>query len=284
VLADALSQWDSEPMRGSTSFARIALALAGAAIVTLPGTAVASPAPVAATTGRFEHVSIRRVNTDGTVSVRMYTFVAGSAAVRSFTAPPGWVRHGRSASATSAAVCRYGDTLGLGDNTLIYPCVRWGHAGFSDPQVYFRDHTPAAWPVREAVADWNQTVGIDSYWIWNTTACPAASTGKHCVNVYAGAYGTDDLSAWIDYQYDDRSNRFIDGTVKVYFNTSYNHGNANQHRSTACEEIGHALGVGHNTDETEGSCMNQMVGPVPVSDLHPGSNDRGLLTHVVYPD
>jgi hypothetical protein len=233
----------------------------------------------------YEHIAIRRDNGDGTVSVRLYKFVARSASARSFTAPAGWERQDTSAMAAAATVCKYGDTSGLGDNLLIWPCIRWGWGGFSDPQVYFRDHTPAEWPVRQSVADWNTTVGIDSYWIWQTTACPAASTGKHCVNVYAAPYGSGELAAWTDYQYDDRSNRFIDGTVSIHFNTSKPQGDANMHRSTVCEELGHALGVGHNTDDNEGSCMNQSIGTtVPASDLYPGTNDKGLLTNVVYVD
>jgi hypothetical protein len=69
--------------------------------------------------------------------------------------------------------------------SLRCPVVRWAYNGFADPQVYFLDHTSAAWPMTAAVATWNQAVGIDSYYRWYTAGCPAR--GTHCLNVYDDA-------------------------------------------------------------------------------------------------
>ncbi|MEU4389546.1 hypothetical protein [Kribbella sp. NPDC023855] len=63
---------------------------------------------------------------------------------------------------------------------------RWSYGAYRDPQVYFLDHTSAAWPVTAAVNDWYQAVGIDAYYRWHTAGCPS---GTHCVHVYNGGYG-----------------------------------------------------------------------------------------------
>lgn len=157
------------------------------------------------------------------------------------------------------------------------PCIAWRFNGWSDPQVYFRDHSGAAWPVDVAVAKWHEAVGIDSYYIWMSTGCPSTSTGKHCVNVYSQWYNNNSL-AWIDYAFDP-SRKFIDGSVAVHLNDRFSL--AEDNRSTVCEELGHALGVGHNYGERDASCMGQTI-PGPDHPF-PGSNDYGLLRYVVYP-
>ena len=108
-------------------------------------------------------------------------------------------------------------------DTLTCSPVRWNKRGFGDPQVYFRDSSGSAWPVSASVTEWNRAVGADSYYIWHANGpCPAASTGKHCVPVTSAYYGSN----WIGrIQYSADANRyFIDGTVKVFLNSSHGPG------------------------------------------------------------
>lgn len=168
--------------------------------------------------------------------------------------------------------CYYGTAYALESGRC--PAVKWRWNGFDDPQVYFRDHTPSQWPVSASVSKWHEAVGIDSYWISGGTACP--SGGRHCVHVYSGNYGYGwrgrTLYSYDSYRY------FIDGSVKVELNDYYS--NSYDNRGNTCHQLGHALGVDHNTSTT--SCMysTSISGTDP---MYPNSSDYGLLRYVIYP-
>ncbi|WP_155374426.1 zinc metalloprotease [Catellatospora vulcania] len=137
--------------------------------------------------------------------------------------------------------------LGTNPGCIYYS---WRENSFADPQVYFRDHTPAEWPVRASVAEWNKARGVDSY--WTTGACPTG--GRHCVNVYAGNYGPNWEGGAVakTYMEVDYQVYFVDGTVQIKFNNYYFTAGQSR-RNAACHETGHALGVGHN--DRKWSCM-----------------------------
>lgn len=165
----------------------------------------------------------------------------------------------------------YGGARYWGDSTCNLK-IRWRWNGYSDPQIYFRDHTPAQWPVSASVTKWHEAVGVDSY--WTSGSCPGG--GRHCVNVFSGFYTT----SWYGYtraDYDS-SYYFIDGGVEVYLNDKFS--SSDDNRGTACHELGHALGLGHNS--STGSCLytSAVAGPDP---RYPDSGDYNTLRYIVYP-
>lgn len=80
----------------------------------------------------------------------------------------------------------------------------------------------------------------------------------------------------------DGAHQFIDGSVNVWLNSALD-GNGEDNRGTACHELGHALGLGHNTRDPDkgNSCMGASV-PGP-DDAYPSSDDYGLLKCRLYP-
>jgi hypothetical protein len=218
-------------------------------------------------------------NADGSTSVTVYraaqgvTAAALHASLRA-SGVPGLVDPAAKAAQEASALvaCSYGRV-----DTLTCSPVRWHKRGFGDPQVYFRDSTSSGWPVSAAVAEWHRAVGADSYYQW-LGSCPAASTGRHCVTV-ANEYGSS--TSYIGrIQWTADANRyFVDGTVKVFFNTRS--GPAEDYRSAVCNHLGHALGVGHN--DASNSCMYRYAvsGPDP---RYPNSDDFNLIRYVLYPD
>jgi len=153
------------------------------------------------------------------------------------------------------------------------PPIRWTWSGYDDPQVYFRDHTPNGWPVREAVASWNKAIGVDSY--WTISSCPGGS--RHCVDVWADDYGPTGWSGSTTYTITFGRN-FVDGSVRSKLNDWYATSTADR-RTSACHEIGHALGVGHNMSRS--SCM---YGTDSSNDpQQPHRSDFDLLRRVIYP-
>lgn len=144
---------------------------------------------------------------------------------------------------------------------------QWSYGGYADPQIYFLDHTSAAWPVTSAVTTWHQAVGIDSYYRWYTQGCPGG--GTHCVHVYNGAYGA---TGWLG---QTSWSPGTQGPVTVKLNDSYSL-TANERRTIACHELGHALALNHNTATS--SCLYSGT----YISLTPNSNDYTLLSQI-YP-
>ncbi|MGP3979687.1 matrixin family metalloprotease [Streptomyces sp. KR80] len=167
----------------------------------------------------------------------------------------------------AALPCSYGSA-----RTLECSPVRWAHNGYSDPQVYFLDHTSAAWPMTAVVPKWHESVGIDSYYRWYTGGCPGG--GRHCVHAYSGNYGATGWTGLTNYSYNS-SRYLVDGSVSMKLNDHYG-GSAAEHRNTACHEAGHVLGLGHSTSTT--SCMYGSR----TSQQYPNSHDFALLPRI-YP-
>jgi len=146
----------------------------------------------------------------------------------------------------------------------------WAYNQFNDPQVYFLDHTPAGYPVTAAVNDWYQSPGIDSYYRWYTEGCPG--NGRHCVNVYTvnSAESWYGLTTWAP--------NAPSGPVKVELN-SRTLTNSTQRAKSTCHELGHALGLDHNSSIN--SCL--MSGTVgPGWSIHPSNDDFQVLNQL-YP-
>jgi hypothetical protein len=162
----------------------------------------------------------------------------------------------------------YGEAQYLG-NASCQP-LRWSWGGFSDPQVYFRDHTPSRWPVRDSVTKWNEAVGVDSYHTLST--CPGG--GRHCVHVWNANYGP----TWYGHTYMqfNSSNFFVEGTVVVHLNDYYS---PTLNREVTCHELGHALGLAHNGHWS--SCLFNDPGPKPAR--IPNSPDFSVLRNILYP-
>jgi hypothetical protein len=167
-------------------------------------------------------------------------------------------------AAAAPSTCTWGTAT-----TAFCPQIEWATNGHEDPQVYFVDHTTAAWPVAAAVNVWNQAQSVDSLYRWNV--CPTTA-GAHCVHVNSANYGN---TAWLGettIRYDAARN-MIDGSVEVRFN-NFHVTTAARKRKTVCHELGHVLGLGHNTSTT--SCL--------VSGAHdtaqPNADDYALVADI----
>lgn len=145
---------------------------------------------------------------------------------------------------------------------------KWEYNDYNDPQVYFLDHTPSGFPVSANVWKWYQSPGIDAYYRWYTQGCP--SSRVHCVHVYTaplgGSYGVTYWNAYAP-----------QGPATVYIEQSLS-GSA-QADKTTCHELGHALGLDHNTSTN--SCMKQGAVSTGIS-RSPSSQDFTVLT-LIYP-
>ncbi len=174
-----------------------------------------------------------------------------------------------------------GDTVGTRDvntcawgsaTTAACPQIHWTRNGYSHPQVYFVDHSGDAWPVTAAVPVWNRAQGVDSWYRWAN--CPG-KRGTHCVHVWSDDYGDIGWVGLTNIVWN--SNRdLVDGDVYVLLNDYYSYLGANRRRKSTCHELGHALGMGHNSSAN--SCLIQGA----YEPLWPNGDDFALI-HDVYP-
>ncbi|HCT75936.1 MAG TPA: hypothetical protein DGT23_04955 [Micromonosporaceae bacterium] len=217
-------------------------------------------------------VTSLRQNPDGTFSETSYTPRAGvtpAELARKLTANgvPG-VRVTGGTTTMAAAACSYGTARTWPTETTCF--ARWSYNGWARPQMYFRDRSNSLWPVGRAVTKWNETSGIDSHYRTFSAGCP--STTVHCVIVYNAAYGK--TGEWEDVvgltrRYLNAQQTYYTGAY-IALNESYG-GTEYQRWNTACHEIGHVLGLGHNTSTT--SC----VYTYRTTQRYPNGDDFNLL-------
>ena len=151
--------------------------------------------------------------------------------------------------------CSYGYAT-----TLNCPVGYWANNGRSNPFVIFNDHSSAEWPVSSVVPKWNQVVGIDSGYRWN--ACPL-STGAWCVDVVSGNYGDTGWEGMthLSMELGGNGGRFLSG---AWVQLNERHTPMGWTRNnTATHELGHILGLGHNSfvgDVMWGASMREDIG------------------------
>lgn len=170
-------------------------------------------------------------------------------------------------SPNDANACTWG-TAG----TIECPPLHWANNGYGHPQVYFVDHTASQWPVTLSAYEWNIAQGIDSTYVWAN--CPGYS-GIHCVNLYDANYGGTGWAGITYYSWDGNRN-LIDGSVYIQFNDYYSY-NAAGYRQDTCHEMGHALGLAHNS--STGSCLYYQILNSD-SARYPNGDDFSMLANL----
>lgn len=205
---------------------------------------------------------------DGTTTLRIYRPAPGvsTSALRARLAAQGVAGIVNPAAAPAALSCGFGTA-----STLTCPPVKWSRNGFNHPQVYFLDHTSAAWPLTAVVPNWNLAHGVDSWYRWFANGCPGG--GRHCVNVYNANYGNTGWTGQTTLQWSNGF--FVDGGVFTQLNDFYG-GSAAEHRNTTCHELGHVLGLAHNVSTS--SCLWF----ARTSQQTPNSDDFNMLASI-YP-
>lgn len=263
---------------GATVWAQLALAGVGAAAPAEPRmatNAVADAVAAVAAATPDEVVSVVALP-DGHTDVARYTPAPGVSADRlraQLTAlgvrgvvQPDPAR----AQPRDVFTCYYGSAYALEAGRC--PAASWRYNGRGNPLVQFSDHTPAPWPVSWAAGVWDTSPAVDVRYGFNRCSTEA---GAHCVDVRTEWNAAN----WVGMTYWrlDAQRAFVDAYVWVRFNERYAGIPTGQRQAAACHELGHALGVGHNT--ATDSCMYSSVADYRTV---PNSNDWGLLQNVLY--
>lgn len=196
----------------------------------------------------------------------------------------------------SASVARWlsaGLTVGLLGLVMAAPAAAsnsWGNyhwARTSNPfTLQLVDSVTTAWDgyLGGASADWSFSDVLDTAIVAGSTSndtrkrCPAPTGQVRVCNATYGANGWLGLATiWID-----SAGHIVQGTAKMndtYFNTStYSNANAKQH--VMCQEVGHTLGLGHQSLVGSNSCMDDVNGLFDASYAHPNAHDYQQLVAI----
>jgi hypothetical protein len=145
--------------------------------------------------------------------------------------------------------------------------VKWAKSGAARPVIDFVDHASSRWPVGRAVTEWNRTSGIDS--IYRPASAGCDGSPAHCVQVTSGNYGNVGWVGQTSRTTNAAQTYFTHANVK--FNDYYASSALSNQWNSACHELGHVLGLGHNT--SSGSCMYYRQS----SQRYPSNQDVALL-------
>ncbi len=137
----------------------------------------------------------------------------------------------------------------------------WGSRAL-ERRICVEDHTGRSWPVHAAARKWSQSSRIEYYFL--------ADCGARRRKVKVFEVFRPDVS-WAGYTTVLFDSRLHYTRVRVYLNSA----RPSVHRAIACHELGHAVGLGHNTSTS--SCMYW----APTSP-YPGVGDFRLLRYAVY--
>ncbi|WP_344614245.1 matrixin family metalloprotease [Dactylosporangium salmoneum] len=208
-------------------------------------------------------------NADGTITETSYTPAPGVSPAdlaqrlrsRGLNAKAGTQA---TASLAAASACSKGTARTWPSSATCF--VRWSYNGAVRPVIDFVDGSGASWPVGRSVTKWNQTSGIDSIYRTSTAGCDGAPA--HCVHVYSYNYG--------DTGWTGNTSRTLNSAQTYYTQAvtelnDYYGGTEAQKWNTACHELGHVLGLDHNTSTT--SCLYY----ARTSQQYPNSDDYSLL-------
>ncbi|HCT75590.1 MAG TPA: hypothetical protein DGT23_03145 [Micromonosporaceae bacterium] len=236
-------------------------------------TVVIAAAPAQATTTAPETATVTSIqpNSDGTITETTYT-PAGAVTpdqlaqkLRASGVQNVSVRKSGEFT-TMAAACSYGTARTWPSSATCF--VKWSKNGAVRPIIDFVDHSGASWPVGRAVTKWNETSGIDSIYRPKSSGCDGAPA--HCVNVYSGNYGDNGWYGLTSRTLNSAGTYYTGASVKL---NDYYGGSETEKWSSACHELGHVLGLDHNTSNT--SCL--YTPRSPSRSKYPNGNDFTLL-------
>lgn len=148
--------------------------------------------------------------------------------------------------------------------------AHWNRVNTAIAQVYYIDHTGAAWPVNSSVVQWNQTSRLGVYYRTPSQGCPGSNVG--CVHVYEvnttqNYYGSTSYSV-------NSAGHFTFAQINLNNHWSLS---AVGHRHTACQEIGHAFGLAHQY--ASNTCMNDNRLDTQYPNTHDYDQIRAIYNH-----
>jgi hypothetical protein len=217
-------------------------------------------------TGSGAEVTSTVVNADGTITETIYTPAPGvSAAELALTLQASGVAAtvNDDLSATAAA-CAHGTARTWPSGATCF--VRWSYNGAVRPIIDFVDQSGASWPVGRAVTNWNQTSGIDSIYRTSSAGCDGAPA--HCVHIYSYNYGAVGWTGSTSRTLNAAGTYYTQAVAEL---NDYYGGTTAEKWNTACHEMGHILGLHHNTSTS--SCLYY----ARTSHETPNADDYNLL-------
>lgn len=166
---------------------------------------------------------------------------------------------------------------------------RWARTG--PLSIAVGNNVSSVWKpyVTTAAAQWSAASNIDFVSTIGATIAPACNAVYGSVQVCSGNYGAN---GWLGYATVWLGGGFISqATVKLndyyFLNAKYN--TPDWRSFTACQELGHALGLAHNdeirTNLNKGTCMDYTndpsgklnLGNGPLANIAPGAADFAAL-------